>query len=1206
MIKKPIHEELESRILVLDGGLGTMVQGYGLGEGDYRGEAFRDHPQPLKGCNDVLVVTAPDVIGQIHEAYLLAGADIISTDSFNATSISLADYGLEEHVYQINRSAAALARRVADKFSHDNPTKPRYVAGSMGPTSKSASMSADMNNPAAREVTFADLENTYYDQARGLLDGGAELLLIETIFDTLNAKAAIFAIERLRTERRVKIPLMISVTVADAGGRTLSGQTLEAFYASVTHADPLSIGFNCGFGARQLHPFMSRLSAISEYPTSAHPNAGLPNVMGGYDQSPQMMADQVEEFLKEGLLNIVGGCCGTTPSHIGAIAQRVRKYQPRKFPARSRKTVVSGLEPLTISPETNFVNVGERANVAGSAKFARLIRENRYEEAISVAREQVEGGAQIVDVCMDDGLIEGRQAMVKFLNLAMSEPELSRVPFMIDSSSWEVLEAGLQCVQGKSVVNSISLKEGPGEFLRRARLIHRYGAAAVVMLFDEKGQADTCARKCEVAQRAYDMLVGDGFPPEDIIFDPNVLAVATGIEQHDNYAVDFIEACRYIKEKLPYAKVSGGVSNLSFAFRGNNTVREAMHSVFLYHAIGAGMDMGIVNPAMLQVYSDIEPQLLKLTEDVILNRYTGASDELSKYAQGVSQSVAAGPKEQAWRSEPLAERMKYAMVKGVTDFIAEDTLKAYNDIGSPLEVIDRMLMPAMTYVGELFGQGKMFLPQVVKSARVMRVAVDVLTPYIEAQKGQRKAAAKVLMATVKGDVHDIGKNIVSVVMGCNGYEIVDLGVMVESERIVERAAQGDIDAVGLSGLITPSLEEMAKVVAGLEAAGLKMPVIIGGATTSDMHTAVKIAPHYSGVVVHSNDASDNITILSKLFSPGRDRYIAELKDSQRLLREKFGAEMERRKLAPLEEARRRGYQKSGAQIVQPKQLGRVVFRDYSIGEVLQYINWNYFLAAWGVKGRYPDILRTKKKGAQARELLDNAQKLLERMAQEKLLTLNGVVGIFPALREGDDIILLGEEGSSFRLPQLRNQGEGVEVNLSLADYVCSAERDYVGCFMVTAGIGLEKLAAGFREAGDEYNAIMSKLLADRLTEAFAESLHSFMRKVLWGFEKWNVSPHGVIAGRYQGLRMAFGYPAVPDHSLKKEVFRLLRAEEAAGVQLTENYMINPGESLCGLIFADKGMKYFSVGKISQEQLDDYAARRGMERDEIAKIIAQHL
>ncbi len=1213
-MKKTIHDILAERILVLDGGLGTMVQGYGLAEEDFRGVLFADWSVPLKGCNDLLALTVPDAIRRIHEAYLMAGADIISTDTFNATAVSLSDYKLHDYVYEINLEAARIARFVADEFTLKNPSKPRFVAGSMGPTSRTASMSADVSDPGARNVTFDTLAADYTNQIRGLLDGGADIILVETIFDMLNAKAAVFAIDQECARRGIQVPVMISVTLADASGRTLSGQTIEAFYASMKHARPLSVGLNCAYGAKQMRPYLERLAAVSEFPVSAHPNAGLPNLMGGYDETPEMMAADVEEFLKKGVINIIGGCCGTTPAHIGAIARVARGYKPRPKPAQRHETVLSGLEPLAVTPDANFVNIGERTNVAGSAKFARLVRDGQWDEALSIAREQVEAGAQVVDVCMDDGLIDGPEAMKRFLNLAMAEPEIARVPFMIDSSSWEVLEAGLKCVQGKSIVNSISLKEGEAEFVRKANLVREYGAAAVVMLFDEKGQADTYERKVEVAGRAYKILTDNGFPAEDIIFDPNVLAVATGIEEHDGYGVGFIEATRWIKQNLPYAKVSGGISNLSFSFRGNNKVREAMHSVFLYHAIAAGLDMGIVNPSMLQVYSDIEPELLELAEDVVLNRRPDAGDRLAEYAERVKKegggAAAAKGSADKWREGSLEEKLAYAMTKGVADHVEEDVMEAYRREGTPLGVIDNMLMPVMDNIGKLFGEGKMFLPQVVKSARVMKKAVDVLTPFIEqgadSVVGQ---AGKVLVATVKGDVHDIGKNIVSVVMSCNGYRVKDLGVMVETQDIADAAQKWGADAVGLSGLISPSLVEMAKVVEEFERRGMTVPVIIGGATTSALHTAVKIAPAYSGLVIHSRDASENITILNKLFGAKRDVYAREHREKQERLRRQFEEHAAGQAYVTLEAARRNRFVKDASQVIMPNQTGHVAFVDYPMAEAAKYIDWSFFFPAWGLKGKYPELLDSPEKGEEARKLLADARQMLAEMEHDKLIQLNGVVGIYPAVSDGDDIVVSGQDGKPVRLAQLRNQEVGKGCNLSLADFVmpaASGVQDYVCAFAVTSGVGLDKLAASHRAAGDDYKAIMAKLLADRLAEAFAESIHMFVREVLWGYEKSGMPVRDILDGKYQGIRAVFGYPACPDHSLKREVFDLLGAQAATGMRLTDNYMINPGESLCGLIFPGAEACYFDVGRIDDAQLNDYAARRGMDAEQVAALIPRNL
>ncbi len=1227
---KDIRKLIRERILVLDGGFGSLVQTYNLAEPDFRGGEFADWNIPLTGCFDILTLTRPDVIASIHEAYFAAGADIVSTDTFNASAVSLADYGLQEWSYRINRAGAEIARAVADRFEATEPGRRRFVAGSVGPTSKTASMSAEVTDPASRDVTFDELAGAYTIQMRGLVDGGCDVILIETIFDTLNAKAAIYAHKAVCRETGRDIPVMLSGTLADASGRTLSGQTVEAFYTSVAHARPLSIGFNCAYGAKQMIPYLERLAAISEYPVSAHPNAGLPNVMGGYDETPEMMAADVEEYLVRGLVNIIGGCCGTTPEHIRLFAAKAREHKSRMVPSPRHETVLSGLEPLRITRETNFVNVGERTNVAGSAKFARLIREGNFEEAVGIARQQVEAGAQVVDVCMDDGLIDGPQAMTSFLNLAMSEPEIARVPFMIDSSSWETLEAGLKCVQGKSLVNSISLKEGEKEFLRKARVIRAYGAAAVVMLFDERGQADTFARKTEVAGRAYGILTADGFPPEDIVFDPNVLSVATGIEEHNGYGVDFIEAVRWIKQNLPHAKVSGGISNLLFSFRGNNKVREAMHSVFLYHAIRAGLDMGIVNPAMLQVYSEIELQLLELSEDVVLNRRPDATERLAEYAEKVKGDPADGQRAvqgQQWREGDLHSRIAWALKKGITDYTEQDILEAYDSAGSALRVIDGYLMPVMDEIGVLFGEGKMFLPQVVKSARVMKRSVDVLTPYIERGGATPTNAGKVLIATVKGDVHDIGKNIVSVVMSCNGYQVKDLGVMVESHVIVEQARSWGADVVGLSGLISPSLGEMIRVVKELGEAGLDVPVVIGGATTSELHTAVKIAPQYGGVVIHSRDASENITILSRLLGGGGEEYKRAVRERQAALRDSYGSNRTEAGLMPLKEARANCFRPREYNIPVPRFAGIKRFEAYPVAKVMRYIDWNYFFPAWGLKGKYPAILDDTDKGKEASKLLADAREMLDRIDRQGLLRLQGAVGIFPAYRDGDDIVVIKPDGSISVLPQLRNQeprgvtpppahGSGCPCcngpasggkNLSLADLLPGKEDGggFIGAFALTSGIGLNKLVGWYREQKDEYSAIMAKLLADRLAEAFAEAVHTDLRKVMWAYETGNPQEmQDILANKYDGLRVAFGYPSAPDHSLKKEVLDLLGGD--LPISITENYMLDPGESVCGLIFARSDFGHFSVGRIGRDQLEDYARRRGVEPSEIARLMPQHI
>ena len=1203
---RDIRHELEHRILLLDGGFGTMIQQYGLDEADYRGKEFAASEKLLRGCNDLLNLTRPETIREIHEKYLQAGSDVITSNTFNANSISLADYGLAAEAYRINRAGAAIAREAADAFTARNPQKPRFVGGSMGPTSHTLSMSADVDNPGARAFTFEQLSQAYYNQARGLMDGGADLLMLETVFDALNAKAAIFAIETLFAERGMRLPVIVSSTLTSSG-RTLAGQTIEAFYTSVAHAEPLAVSLNCSFGAKALLPYLERLAAVSEFRVAVYPNAGLPNVMGGYDETPAMFAADVEEYMRRGLVNLVGGCCGTTPLHIFELAKIVNNYTPPPLPQRRHVTCLSGLEQLRIVPEANFVNVGERTNVAGSAKFARLIREKNYEEALSVARAQVEAGANIVDVCMDDGLIDGPEAMRDFLNLMGSEPEIAAVPVMIDSSKWEVLETGLRVVQGKS----ISLKEGEQEFLHRARLIRRYGAAAVVMLFDEQGQADTYARKIDVAQRAYKLLTDDGFPAEDIIFDPNILAVATGIEAHDAYARDFIEAVRWIKRNLPHAKISGGVSNLSFAFRGNNAVREAMHSVFLYHAIQAGMDMAIVNPQMLQIYSDIEPGLLERVEDVILCRRADAAERLTEYASQFTKTGATQTQHtDAWRSEPLGKRIEYAMLKGVADYIEQDALEGYRTLGSPLAVIDQLLMPAMEVVGNLFGQGKMFLPQVVKTARVMKKAVAVLTPYIEqGSEANAKSAGKVLVATVKGDVHDIGKNIVAVVMACNGYTIRDLGVMVECPRIIDEAVAWGADAICLSGLITPSLEEMIHVCEELERRGLQIPVLIGGATTSDVHTAVKIAPTYSGPVIHADNASRNNKILGELLGPGREEYLARVREEQQTLRDQYRRREEIRTILPFGQVRKLRVPKPASEIAVPAHTGRLVFPDISIADVEPLIDWNFFFPAWGLKGRVPEIFENPEHGAEARKLYDDAQKMLARIREEKLLTLQGVAGIFEAVSRGDDIVVTGPKDKKYILPMLRSQAPVREAQARcLADFIAdekAGRTDYIGAFALTGGIGLKELTEKFRAEGDDYNAILSKLLADRLTEALCEWVHIFIRRQMWGYETGPaLTPEQIIRSKYRGRRMAFGYPACPDHSLKREVFDLLAADKTTAMRLNDNYMITPEEALCGLFFADA--EYFSVGRIDREQLADYAARRNMDIETIEKLIPNNI
>ena len=1220
---------MRERILILDGATGTYLQQLGLTENDFRGTIFNDHPLPLKGCNDVLCITKPEAIRQMHQDYINAGADIIETNSFNCNRFSLADYGLEDKVYEIAKAAAEVASSCRKTKENGETT---IVAGSMGPTNKTASMSADVNNPAAREVTFQDLVETYTDCVRGLIDGGADVILVETIFDTLNAKAAIKAVFNIEEERGIEIPIMASGTLADASGRTLSGQTVEAYVASLTHGNLISIGLNCAFGARQLKPWLKRLAEVAPCPVSVHPNAGLPNVMGGYDETPETFAESAREFMSEGLINIYGGCCGTTPAHIKAIAEVAKEFKPREIKSPFKgdlegpipRCTLSGLEPLLLDENTGFVNIGERTNVAGSAKFKKLIQAENYEEALSVARAQVDAGAQVIDVCMDDGLIEGVKAMTTFLNLIASEPEIARVPIMIDSSKWEILEAGLQCVQGKSIINSISLKEGEEKFLKKARYIHSMGAATVVMLFDEKGQADTYERKVEVARRAYKLLRGIGFPGEDIIFDPNVLAVATGMPEHDDYGRAFIEACRTIHKEMPEVHMSGGISNLSFSFRGNNPVRQAMHSVFLYHAIKAGLDMSIVNPAMLTIYDEIEEPMRTYVEDVILNRtprseeagVENASERLIEFATKLKEELDAkkeanggkAPEKKVEMPTTLKDRIAFAMLKGITDTIDADTLEAYQKAGTPLGVIDEYLMPAMEQVGKLFGEGKMFLPQVVKSARVMKKAVAVLEPYMKtaplqlpqggesldsnegsevttnsSPRGGREGAGTVVMATVKGDVHDIGKNIVAVVTQCNGFNVKDLGVMVEPETIVEEAQKCNADVIGLSGLITPSLTEMINVVKLLESKGMTTPVIIGGATTSALHTAVKIAPEYPhGIVICAHAAADNPGIIRRLLADDGKEYIAELKAQQKIIRDNYNRREADKSLLTVEESRKRRFIKnqelvavprSTEQVLlysQPKEEGNTNFQTIRISDLEDRFNWAFFYQAWGLKG---DV-RT---GEEGQKLRSDAEALLNEMKEKNLITLQGTARILPAFSTDNDEIIVSCDGKDYTLPFPRSLKDEEQTNC-LADHIMRGYRarkltncpccqgqhatDFICPFVVTAGVGLKELQENYRKEGDEYHAIMAKLLCDRLAEAFADYIQDYMQKRLfWGTD---------------GIRMAFGYGACPDHALKVPVLDMLKADKTIDISLTESNMINPGESICGLIFANTPLKYFNV------------------------------
>ena len=1183
--------------------MGTMIQQYGLEEADFRGERFAAHAHPLKGNSDLLVLTRPDVISAIHRAYFEAGADIVETNTFTSTTIAQADYGLEHLVRELNVAAAKLARAVADDITAQQPGKPRFVAGSIGPTNRSASISPDVNNPGFRNISFDELRAAYTEQAEGLIDGGADLLLVETIFDTLNAKAALAAIAEVLERRGLDLPIMVSGTITDASGRTLSGQTLEAFWNSVRHANLFSIGLNCALGAKELRPYVEELSRIAGVPVSCHPNAGLPNAFGGYDDTPASMAGMVGEWARSGFLNIVGGCCGTTPEHIRAISAAVDGVAPRVPPELPPYTRLSGLEPLTMWPRSLFVNAGERTNVTGSRRFAELIKQDAYEQALEVARQQVENGAQIIDVNMDEGMLDSKAAMVRFLQLIASEPAISKVPVMIDSSRWDVIEAGLKCLQGKGVVNSISLKEGEAAFIAQARTVRRYGAAVVVMAFDEQGQADTVERRVAICERAYRILTEQvGFAPEDIIFDPNIFAVATGIAEHNRYAMDYIEAVRRIKAQLPRVLISGGVSNLSFSFRGNEPVRQAMHSAFLYHAIQAGMDMGIVNAGQLAVYDDIPAPLLEAVEDVLFDRRPDATERLTAIAEG--SKGAKGAKEakeaKAWRQLPVDKRLEHALVEGIQEFIEPDVEEARLLADRPIEVIEGPLMAGMNVVGDLFGAGKMFLPQVVKSARVMKKAVACLIPHIEADKASRgapsQAAGRIVMATVKGDVHDIGKNIVGVVLRCNGYEVIDLGVMVPAQKILEAARAERADAIGLSGLITPSLDEMVHVAKEMTREQFTLPLLIGGATTSRMHTAVKIEPHYTGPTVHVLDASRSVGVVGALLSPERrGAFVTETQTDYARLRVEHASRRERVPSLPLEEARKRRWSTDWSHYdpPQPCSPGIQVFDDYDLAELAGYIDWTPFFQTWELKGRYPGILRDSVVGAEATRLFNDARQLLERMIRERRIRARGVLGLFPAHSAGDDIVLEGVV-----LHHLRQQAEKPpgRPNLCLADFVApkeSGKRDWIGAFAVTAGHGVAELVAEFERQHDDYNAILAKALADRLAEAFAERLHERVRREFWGYETGDApSNDALIAEKYRGIRPAPGYPACPDHTEKRTLFALLDAEAHAGIQLTESQAMWPAAAVSGWYFAHPSSQYFGIGRIGRDQVADYAARKG--------------
>jgi 5-methyltetrahydrofolate--homocysteine methyltransferase len=1205
-----LKQALQERILVLDGAMGTMIQGYKLQEADYRGSRFADWPSDLKGNNDLLSLTRPDVIREIHTAYLDAGADILETNTFNSTTVSMADYRMQELSAEINLAAARLARAAADAATARTPHKPRFVAGVLGPTNRTTSLSPDVNNPGYRNISFDQLATAYYESTGALIEGGVDIILIETVFDTLNAKAAVFAVKQYFDDHKIELPIMISGTITDASGRTLTGQTAEAFWNSLRHAEPLAFGLNCALGPKELRPYVQELSNICDVHVSAHPNAGLPNELGGYDLNAAHMAEHIDEWAREGMLNIVGGCCGTTPVHIKAIAAVAAKYKPRVIPERPRSLRLSGLEACNIDAGALFVNVGERTNVTGSAQFLRLIKAGEYETALDVARQQVENGAQIIDINMDEAMLDSAAVMKEFLNMLASEPDISRVPVMIDSSKWSVIESGLKCIQGKGVVNSISMKEGEAEFIRQAKLVRRYGAAVIVMAFDEKGQADTQARKIEICSRAYKILTEQiGFPPEDIIFDPNIFAIATGIEEHNNYGVDFIEATRIIKRTLPHARISGGVSNVSFSFRGNNPVREAIHAVFLYHAIQAGMDMGIVNAGQLGIYAEIPPELRDAVEDVVLNRRTDATERLLALADKYrGDGGAIAPKEELeWRSWPVNKRLEHALVKGITDYIDQDVEEARLQAAKPLHVIEGPLMDGMNVVGDLFGAGKMFLPQVVKSARVMKKAVAHLLPYMEQEKDSQQSNGRVLMATVKGDVHDIGKNIVGVVLQCNGYEVIDLGVMVSAEQILKTAHDRCCNIIGLSGLITPSLDEMVHVAKEMQRLNLNTPLLIGGATTSRLHTAVKIDPQYKNAVVHVLDASRAVGVVGNLLSQTQSQsYVANIKREYGEIRDKRNAQQQERKQATLAEARanKQPVQWQGYQPPVPSQLGIQVFDNYPLTKLRERIDWTPFFQTWELAGKYPRILQDAVVGQEATRLYKDAQTMLDQIISERWLTAKGVLGFFPANSINDDDIELYTDNRRqqvlMTLHHIRQQSVKQEDrhNHCLSDYVAPKEtglQDYVGAFAVTAGIGIEAHIKRFEQQHDDYNSILLKALADRLAEAFAEHLHERVRREFWGYApQENLSNTDLIDEKYRGIRPAPGYPACPDHTEKALLWELLRPDQHAGMTLTESFAMWPAASVSGWYFAHPEARYFGTGKIGKDQLQDYARRKNMD------------
>lgn len=1225
--KNNITEIIKHKTLVLDGAMGTMLQQYQFSEEDFRGDLFKDFPHPLKGNNDLLSITQPEAVKEVHRKYLQAGADIIETNTFSSTTVGMADYHLEDYVYQLNYESAKIARAVCDEFLTITPNKPRFVAGAIGPTNRTASMSPDVNNPGYRAITFEDLRIAYKQQVEALLDGGCDILLVETIFDTLNAKAALFAIQEIKEERAIDVPIMVSGTITDASGRTLSGQTVDAFLISNSHIPLLSIGFNCALGAEQLKPYLKQLALHTSVSISAHPNAGLPNAFGEYDQSPEEMQQLIADYLKEDLVQIIGGCCGTNPNHIKLIADIVTQQNALRTKDNSTSKTpeplltLSGLEPLFVTKESNFINIGERTNVTGSRKFLRLIKEEKFDEALDIARLQVENGAQIIDINMDEGMLDGKEAMVNFLNLIASEPDIARVPIMIDSSKWEIIEAGLQTIQGKGIVNSISLKEGEALFLEHAKKIKRYGAAVVVMAFDEEGQADTLQRRIEICKRSYDILVNKiQFAPQDIIFDPNIFPVATGMDEHNNNALDFFLATKWIRENLPYANVSGGVSNVSFSFRGNDKVREAMHSAFLYHAIQHGMNMGIVNPELLEIYDEIDTDLLIYVEDVLLNRRDDATERLLDFAEHLKgETKTTEKKVLEWRSASLQDRLTHSLVKGVEEFITEDVEEARLSVNRPIEVIEQHLMNGMNVVGDLFGSGKMFLPQVVKSARVMKKAVAYLLPFIEEEKAksgttQSNSAGKVLMATVRGDVHDIGKNIVAVVLACNNFEIIDLGVMVPPEKIIEAAIKEQVDVIGLSGLITPSLDEMVHLAKELEKVGSKIPIMIGGATTSRAHTAVKIAPEYNNAVVHVNDASRAVTVINNLLQPDKNKiYKEEIRAEYDKLRYDFLTRARDKNYLSIADARKNKFKINWTEenIVKPNFIGKKQM-SVELATLVPYIDWTPFFRSWQLFGKYPEILKDEIVGEQATILFEEAQQMLQKIISEKWFTAKGILGIFPANQVNDDDIELIDSEKKHHLLTLRQQSQKTATapNIALADFVAPKEsglQDYIGLFCVSTGFGVEEKAKEYEDAQDDYNAILVKALGDRFAEAFAEYLHECVRKEIWGYAaEENLANEALIKEAYEGIRPAPGYPACPDHLEKNTIWDVLDVANEIGVTLTESLAMWPASSVSGYYFGNKKSKYFGVGKIKNDQVEDYAKRRNISIEEATKWLGPNI